>query len=250
MTSISMLAIRQGITNMTYSSWKDHLSNYQKPILIFGMIVSAVCLAKDTGLYHQFTISGIESLLTSASELHSQAPLIYILIFIVGCLLFCPAPPFVIGAGVLFGPVMAALLTAIAAAAADSIAFFIARYAARDLFIKWAKNNPKFRQIDDGVKQSGWKILVATRLIPIFPYMLQSYAYGITSIRYSRYVLISWLCTLPGIVAFSFMGGSFKAGQPIIKMAISLTCGVFLLLMITYVPRYLLGKKTATLNKP
>ncbi|MEN1424224.1 hypothetical protein AAIH15_34525, partial [Pseudomonas aeruginosa] len=41
--------------------------------------------------------------------------------------------------------------------------------------------------------------------IPLFPYNIQNYAYGLTTIAFWPYTLISALTTLPGIVIYTVM---------------------------------------------
>ncbi len=42
-----------------------------------------------------------------------------------------------------------------------------------------------------------------TRLVPIFPYNLQNFAYGITDIRFSTYSVCSLLFMLPGTAMYT-----------------------------------------------
>jgi hypothetical protein len=41
------------------------------------------------------------------------------------------------------------------------------------------------------VVQHGWRILVITRLVPLLPFNLQNFAYGLTGIRFSTYILVA-----------------------------------------------------------
>ena len=46
-------------------------------------------------------------------------------------------------------------------------------------------------------------ILMITRLVPIFPYNLQNFAYGITDIKFSTYTIGSFLFMLPGTAMYT-----------------------------------------------
>lgn len=46
-------------------------------------------------------------------------------------------------------------------------------------------------------------ILMITRLLPIFPFNLQNYAYGITNISIVKYTIGTFLFMIPGIIIFS-----------------------------------------------
>ena len=46
-------------------------------------------------------------------------------------------------------------------------------------------------------------ILMITRLVPLFPYNLQNFAYGITDIRFSTYSVCSLIFMLPGTAMYT-----------------------------------------------
>ncbi len=56
-------------------------------------------------------------------------------------------------------------------------------------------------------------MLLITRLVPVFPFNLQNYAYGVTKIGLGTYVLPSAVCIIPGAAAFTFAGGSLASAQ-------------------------------------
>ena len=51
-----------------------------------------------------------------------------------------------------------------------------------------------------------------TRLVPLFPFNLQNFAYGLTRIPFWTYVGMSWACMLPATVAFTLAGGALSGG--------------------------------------
>jgi len=51
-------------------------------------------------------------------------------------------------------------------------------------------------------EERGAMIVALTRLIPLFPFNLLNYGFGLTRVRFGTYVFWSWLCMLPGIVVF------------------------------------------------
>ena len=94
-----------------------------------------------------------------------------------------------------------------------TLAFLVARYAARGLVASWVEENDRLRKLDGEVERQGWRILVITRLVPLFPFNLQNYAYGLTKIGLGTYVLVSAVCIIPGVVAYTFAGGSVTSGD-------------------------------------
>jgi uncharacterized membrane protein YdjX (TVP38/TMEM64 family) len=54
---------------------------------------------------------------------------------------------------------------------------------------------------------------MVTRLVPLFPFTLQNFAYGLTRIPFWRYVGISWLCMLPATAAYTMAAGALTEGR-------------------------------------
>ena len=60
----------------------------------------------------------------------------------------------------------------------------------------------KFRQLDDMTEQHGAIFVAITRLVPLFPFNLLNYGFGLTKVRFTTYILWSWLCMLPGTILY------------------------------------------------
>jgi len=41
-----------------------------------------------------------------------------------------------------------------------------------------------------------------TRLVPLFPFNLLNYGFGLTKVKFTTYVFWSWMCMLPGTVIY------------------------------------------------
>jgi hypothetical protein len=57
-----------------------------------------------------------------------------------------------------------------------------------------------------GVEEEGWRFVAFIRLVPLFPFNLVNYAFGLTRIRLGEYVLASFVCMAPGAVAYTYLG--------------------------------------------
>ena len=130
---------------------------------------------------------------------------LYILLFVIATLLLLPGSVLVIGGGIIFGPLLGTLLSLVAATLTSSVSFLIARWMGRDLVLKYVGDTTVFQAIEKGIARNGIDFLILTRLIPLFPYNIQNYAYGLTTIAFWPYTLISALTTLPGIVIYTVM---------------------------------------------
>ncbi len=138
-----------------------------------------------------------------------MAPVIFILLYSIAPALFLPGLPLTILAGVIFGPVWGVVYTIIGATIGASIAFLIARYTARD-WISGKLTAPRWKKLDEDVARQGWKVVAFTRLIPLFPFNLLNYAFGLTNVRFSHYVVTSFICMLPATIAFISLSSSLS----------------------------------------
>ena len=112
----------------------------------------------------------------------------------------------------MFGPVWGTVYTWIAGTLAAALAFLVARHLARDTVERWKATSPRLARIDAAVERHGWRILMLTRLIPLFPFNLQNFAYGLTRIPFWVYVGVTAVCILPGTIAFTLAGGALSSG--------------------------------------
>ena len=154
-----------------------------------------------------------QDLLTNALEwinnLGAAAAIVFIVIYMVATVLFFPASLLTLGAGVVFGVFLGSLYVFIAASIGASLAFLVGRYIARGWVEKQIEGNPRFKAIDQAVAEEGVKIVLLTRLSPIFPFNLLNYAYGLTKVTFRDYV-VGTLGILPGTIMFVYVGSLAK----------------------------------------
>jgi uncharacterized membrane protein YdjX (TVP38/TMEM64 family) len=179
-----------------------------KKIYIIGSILMTIfALMSYLDVFKFVSFENIKKMKLLIDGFGVLGPLIYVVLFITGCVFFIPAPPMAMASGLAFGPVMGSVWTMAAALIADGIAFLLARYTMRNTVESWIQKNNGLQKVDYGVRRHGWRLLILTRLVPGLPYILQSYAYGLTNIKFTSYIVVSWICTIPGIIAFTLMGG-------------------------------------------
>ena len=65
--------------------------------------------------------------------------------------------------------------------------------------------NDKFSAIDRAVGKEGLKIVLLTRLSPIFPFNLLNYAFGVTGVSIKDYIIGS-IGMIPGTMMFVYIG--------------------------------------------
>jgi uncharacterized membrane protein YdjX (TVP38/TMEM64 family) len=127
--------------------------------------------------------------------------------------------------GFIFGVFWGSIYVFIAAISGATFAFLLGRYFSRNWVLKKLEKYPKFGLIDQAIGKEGWKIVLLTRLSPIFPFNLLNYAFGVTQVSLLDYILGS-LGMIPGTVMYVYIGslaGNLlmlnKLDKPIIPQA-------------------------------
>jgi uncharacterized membrane protein YdjX (TVP38/TMEM64 family) len=218
----------------------DKKTNVIKLVVAVVVLAAVIGLMKYFGLFQYVSMENIMNLKAWIDSLGALGPVAYILLFIAACLFFLPGLPIALLGGLAFGPILGATWASIGSTLGATAAFLVARYVAREMVEGWAQSNPVFKKIDDGVAAQGWRMLMITRLVPLFPFNIQNYAYGLTKIGLPTYFLVSWICMLPGAIAFTFMGGSIVSGQGDLgKTFMYLGIGAVVFVIISLIPGWI-----------
>src|SRR5437660_59005 len=158
----------------------------------------------------------VQDLLKSAldwiGKLGPWGPVIFAGLYVVATVLFVPGSVLTLGAGAVFGVVLGSVCVSISATLGATAAFLVGRYLARDASARKIEKNEKFASIDRAVADEGWKVVFLTRLSPVFPFTLLNYAFGLTRVRLSHYVLASWIGMMPGTVMYVYLGSLVNVG--------------------------------------
>ncbi len=172
-----------------------------KAILASTVIVVLIITAKRFDLQQVF-----REALTWISGLGPLGLLLFIVLYILACVLMLPGSILTLGAGVVFGVIMGSIAVSIGSTLGATCAFLVGRYLARDWVARRISGNDTFTAVDETVAREGWKIVLLTRLSPVFPFNLLNYAFGLTKVRLKHYVLASWLGMIPGTVMYVYIG--------------------------------------------
>ncbi len=148
----------------------------------------------------------LKGLLDWIRDLGPVGYLVFIAVYIVAAVLFIPGSVLTLGAGAVFGLVGGFVAVSIGSTLGAAASFLVGRFLARDAIAKKIAGNERFAAIDRAVGREGFKIVLLTRLSPIFPFNLLNYAYGLTKVGFWRFVLASWLGMMPGTVLYVYLG--------------------------------------------
>ncbi len=131
--------------------------------------------------------------------------------YVVACVLFLPGSILTLGAGFMFGVVTGTIAVSFGSVLGASAAFWIGRTVARDWIGAKVSGNAKFAAIDDAVGRQGFKMVLLTRLTPVFPFNMLNYAFGLTKVRFVHYFFASWIGMLPGTIMYVYIGHAARS---------------------------------------
>lgn len=174
---------------------------------IFKVIVAAVMIVVLVVAAELFDLQQVlHDALTWISGLGVFGPIIFAGLYILACVLSLPGFILTLGAGAVFGVIPGFIAVSIGSTLGATCAFLIGRYLVRDLVAGRIAGNEKFKAIDEAVGREGWKIVLLTRLSPVFPFNLLNYAFGLTKVSLKHYFFASWLGMIPGTVMYVYIG--------------------------------------------
>ena len=206
----------------------------------------AVVAVRALGLADVARLDNLARLREWIAAFGPWAPVVFVAGYVAAVVAFVPALPLTILGGLVFGPVWGTVYTSVASTVGACLSFLVARYAARGAVARWMAPYPALGRMDRAVARHGARIVMITRLVPIFPFNLQNYAYGLTSIGFGAYTLTSWLCMLPATVAFTTAAGAVVAGTwDVRRMLLLLGVAGALIVGLSLLPRWLRGRSAA-----
>lgn len=145
-----------------------------------------------------------ESLNTVLDGLGVWAPLVFILIYCLAPVLFFPPTLLTVLGGFIFGPWWTALYVFIGGSIGAGLAFLVGRYLAQE----WVEKNAKgmLAKIKTGVEEGGWRYVAVSRLIPVMPFTILNFAFGLTRMPLRTYIWSSGVFMMPGTLVYAYMG--------------------------------------------
>jgi len=183
----------------------------------------------------QFDVVALEQWVEGAGL---AGPIIFMLIYAIGTVFFLPGSVLTLAGGAIFGPVLGTLYNLTGATIGATFAFIIARYLASE----WVehKTGGRLKQLKEGVEGEGWRFVAFVRLVPLFPFNLLNYALGLTRIKQSHYIIASYLCMLPGAIAYTYLGfagrEAIAGGEELIQKGL---LALALLAVVAFLPRFI-----------
>ena len=129
----------------------------------------------------------------------------FVFFYIISVLLILPASWLSLLAGFLYGPYFGSIVVFLSAFIGASISFFLAK----EYFVKKIETIisrfPKIKLLEKIINKGGLKLIILTRLSPLFPFSILNYFYGLNKVSYKDFS-IGLLFILPGTYLYCALG--------------------------------------------
>lgn len=220
-------------------------TKYIKLIIFIALVIIILILNHSYKLYEK--INNLDNFKFMINENIIKASIIYIIITAVGSsVLALPGVTFALFSGILFGPILGIILCSISSTMSASISFIISRFFLKDSVKPLVEKNKYLNKIlfEDGNKNA-IMLLMITRLVPLFPYNIQNFAYGITDISFTLYTIYTFIFMLPGISLFTIASaGIISQENRALYFLISGIIFVFVLTISIYLKKKYINNKS------
>ena len=125
--------------------------------------------------------------------------------YVISVLLILPASWLSLLAGFLYGPYFGSIVVFLSAFIGASISFFLAK----EYFVKKIEiiinRFPKIKLLEKIINKGGLKLIILTRLSPLFPFSILNYFYGLNKVSYKDFS-IGLLFIIPGTYLYCALG--------------------------------------------
>jgi uncharacterized membrane protein YdjX (TVP38/TMEM64 family) len=165
------------------------------------------------------------------------APAAFVVVYVGATLLGVPGMPFTLLSPILFGAGPAFVVMVVGSAISAALGFLIARYLARDALAARLSGTDGFARLSALVERHDWVVIPVLRILPIAPFAVVNYGFGLTGISFWRYFGWSELAMVPmnavlvlgasllfdaitrGTASWPLLGGAAAAALVVITLA-------------------------------
>ena len=182
------------------------MKKYRKVVIFTFIIIIGLFLNRKFQLSSYLTDSNnLREIINFVDNNYRFSIVLYLVFTIIGSsILALPGVTFAVVASGLFGPWLGSFYCLIGTTIGAILSFLLGRYLLKDFIEELVKRNERLYNIIFQIdSEEEILILMITRLLPIFPFNLQNFAYGISNISVIKYAMGTFLFMIPGIIIFS-----------------------------------------------
>jgi uncharacterized membrane protein YdjX (TVP38/TMEM64 family) len=175
-----------------------------KAAILVAFVVGAIILVRFTPIKDYLTAEQLGRFLDTAGI---WAPLVFVLIYIIGVCLFIPGTLLTGLGAAIFGPYWGFLYVWIGAMLGACAAFVIGRTLGREFAASLIGD--RLKKYDEAIERNGFATVLYLRLV-YFPFTPMNFGMGLTRVRFWDYVAGTGLGIIVGTFIFTFFIGTIK----------------------------------------
>ncbi|MBI4040917.1 MAG: TVP38/TMEM64 family protein [Deltaproteobacteria bacterium] len=199
------------------------------------------------GLFYYFSPLGeglrpheIRQIKVWVKEHHWVAPWLYILLFTVGTVLCIPATFFSFLGGIGFDVTEGTLLSLLGSNLGAWACYFISRSLSKPFVEHYLAGSMEY--FIQRLSKKGFSVVVWIRLLPLFPYSLQNYAFGLSKVKWRDYFFGNLVGMFPwsfGLVTLGDIAIKISFQDPRILFRLEIWGPLLLVAMLMILPQFL-----------
>lgn len=172
-------------------------------VMLFGIVFVTLVVAVLiwSGAHH-----AVVDLLRRLDAMGSIALLVFIGIMILVVIFLLPGVLFTTGAGFVFGVVQGSFAVIAGTAIGSIAAFLIARFLFGQHAAQWLRQHDRLAPFHDELSARGWRLVLLTRLVPLFPFKLSNYLFGLSPVSLRGFSLGTVIGIIPWSVHNVYVG--------------------------------------------
>ncbi|HNS20043.1 MAG TPA: TVP38/TMEM64 family protein [Sedimentisphaerales bacterium] len=178
-----------------------------KLIAFIAVVVAGVAMACGTFP----VIPWLTNVFERIGNMGSWGPVALGGFYAISCVLLIPASIPTLAAGFLFGVLTGSIAAMVGSTAGAVAAFWIGRLAANGRTGHRTGRNPWLSALNDAAGEQGFKIVLLSRLSPVFPYAILNYAFGLTKVPFRHYIVATVIGVLPPMVMYVYVGAGLRS---------------------------------------
>ena len=190
--------------NKQISQLTNKVVNKKVIILLITLLV-LILLFAFTPLKIVFNFALFKSFI---QQYEGYVEIIFIAIYTVLTVIGIPGTILTVVGGCLFGLWHGTLISIVSATLGALFAFLAARYLLQNFAQHKFSKHKQLNKFQTAVLDRPFSFVLTTRLIPISPFNLVNYLFGLTKINWSDYTVATFVGVIPGCFAYTWIGKS------------------------------------------
>jgi uncharacterized membrane protein YdjX (TVP38/TMEM64 family) len=166
-------------------------------------------------------LSSVQGLVDS---LGPAAPLVFLVAAAVLTVALFPRLFLSVAAGLAFGVVLGTALSVVGTSIGAAGAYWVGRRAAREMVVEHEREGGRLARADAWLGDHGFLSVLYSRLIPVSPFILVNYAWGLSSVRFRDFFWGTLIGSIPTTTVLTALGYSLRDwNSPLMLGAAGLT---------------------------